>query len=256
MNVETETDRPLILTGDRGIKLASMEDAYRFAQYVVASRLAPKNLDTPEKILIAIQTGMEAGLTPMHSLQAVVVINGLPSWKGDGALSIVKASGEMKGKTLKKIYSGSPMTDGWTCTVLSHRVGADDPTSHNFSVADAKRAGLWATSGQSAWAKYPERMLYYRALGFHLRDVYPDVLNGLAITEEVQDYPRQAFAAPVNGDKVEHQADPLLTVEPAGVSSGTPEAGASIDAPGDSDTVTDADLDELFSGGGESKSSP
>ncbi|GAF71883.1 unnamed protein product, partial [marine sediment metagenome] len=68
-------------------------------------------------------------------------------------------------------------------------------------VEDAKRAGLWVDDemmrGQdgwkhkkSAWAKYPQRMLSYRALGFLARDLFADILSGIYTTEEAIDMPQ------------------------------------------------------------------
>jgi hypothetical protein len=56
-----------------------------------------------------------------------------------------------------------------------------------FTVADAKKAGLWGKTGP--WTQYPKRMLQMRARGFALRDAFPDVLKGLVTAEEAQDYP-------------------------------------------------------------------
>jgi hypothetical protein len=72
-----------------------------------------------------------------------------------------------------------------TCT--AKRRGYPEPTTVRFSVADAKKAGLWGKSGP--WTQYPRRMLQLRARGFALRDAFPDVLKGLVTAEEAQDYP-------------------------------------------------------------------
>jgi hypothetical protein len=60
--------------------------------------------------------------------------------------------------------------------------------SRTFSVDDAKKAGLWGKSGP--WTQYPKRMLQMRARGFACRDVFADVLRGISVAEEVQDYPQ------------------------------------------------------------------
>jgi hypothetical protein len=67
------------------------------------------------------------------------------------------------------------------------RRGYEKPTVARFSVADAKKAGLWGKVGP--WTQYPKRMLQLRARGFALRDAFPDVLKGLVTAEEAQDYP-------------------------------------------------------------------
>jgi hypothetical protein len=52
---------------------------------------------------------------------------------------------------------------------------------------DAKAAGLQGKQGP--WTQYPKRMRQMRARAFALRDVFPDVLRGLPVAEEVMDIP-------------------------------------------------------------------
>lgn len=180
---KAEATKAPVAFGDNGVMLRSLDDAYRFSTAVAKSGLAPKGLDTPEKILVAIQYGAEAGLGPMASLRAVVVINGRPGWTGDAALALVRASGKM----IRDDYGYEGEGDKLTAWFLVHRKGDPAPTTERFSVADAKLAGLWGKPGP--WSQYPKRMLRYRAMGFLLRDKFTDVLNGFPIAEELQDYP-------------------------------------------------------------------
>ncbi len=79
--------------------------------------------------------------------------------------------------------------DAMVATCEAKRRGYPDANATKFSVADAKKAGLWGKSGP--WTQYPKRMLQLRARGFALRDAFPDVLKGLVTAEEAQDYPTQ-----------------------------------------------------------------
>jgi hypothetical protein len=78
--------------------------------------------------------------------------------------------------------------DQMVATCVAKRRGYPAPSAVKFSVADAKKAGLWGKSGP--WTQYPKRMLQLRARGFALRDAFPDVLKGLVTAEEAQDYPQ------------------------------------------------------------------
>jgi len=69
----------------------------------------------------------------------------------------------------------------------------EPPQRRTFSVADAKKAGLWGKQGP--WQQYPDRMLQLRARGFAVRDVFPDALRGLVTIEEAQDAPTMREAA-------------------------------------------------------------
>jgi len=171
-------------TPARGLALATFDDAYRFSKMVAASEFAPKDFrNKPESCLLAIQHGSEIGLSPMQSLQNIACINGRPAIWGDAALAVAMASAVCESVTETMEGDGEQMVA--TCT--AKRRGYAHPTVVRFSVADAKKAGLWGKSGP--WTQYPKRMLQLRARGFALRDAFPDVLKGLVTAEEAQDYP-------------------------------------------------------------------
>jgi hypothetical protein len=72
---------------------------------------------------------------------------------------------------------------GYECCVKRSSYPAE--TVRQFTIDDAKKAGLW---GNNTWAKYPKRMLQMRARGFALRDTFADALSGVSMREEVEDY--------------------------------------------------------------------
>ena len=82
-----------ITLNKNGLQLATLDDLWRFSQYVVKSGFAPKGMDKPESVLIAIEMGFEVGLSPMAALQNTAVVNGRPTIYGDAALALVRGSG-------------------------------------------------------------------------------------------------------------------------------------------------------------------
>jgi len=196
-NDETKDITP-ILSGPRGLSLTSLEDMFRFAQYVVASGFAPKGMEKPASILIAVQIGQEVGLAPMQAVQGIAVINGRPTIYGDTAKALVEASGMCVG--FSETFSGEG--DKLTARCEINRAGRA-PVVQTFSVEDAKRAKLWGKEGP--WTFYPRRMLQLRARGFAIRDAFPDVIKGLATTEDVIDYDRlerQRDSIPTSADEI------------------------------------------------------
>ena len=167
----------------RGLTIRNMEDLTAMAAIAAKSGLAPKGMSSPEQCFVAMQTGMEAGLTPMASLASVVVINGNPTWRGEAALALVRNSGKMQWS--KDGFAGEG--DERHFWIETQRRDEEVPHKSEFSINDAKRAKLWGRQGP--WSEYPQRMLRWRCLGFHFKDYYPDVTRGLAIAEEVIDYP-------------------------------------------------------------------
>lgn len=173
-----------------GLALQTMGEAMQFAQMVAKSDFAPKDFKgKPESCLLAIQHGSEVGLSPMQSLQSIACINGRPSVWGDAALALVMGSPVCE--FVRERVEGDG--DAMVAICEAKRRGYPEANVTRFSVADAKKAGLWGKSGP--WSQYPKRMLQLRARGFALRDAFPDVLKGLVTAEEAQDYPQAEPAA-------------------------------------------------------------
>lgn len=70
-----------------------------------------------------------------------------------------------------------------------HAIRADDPTilhSSVFTAEDAARPeGKNALLGKDNWKNYPQRMLSWRALGYLLDDVFPEVGTGIYSPDEL-----------------------------------------------------------------------
>ena len=204
------TELSTTTTPARGLALASFDDAFRFSKMVAASDFAPKDFrGKPESCLLAIQHGSEVGLSPMQSLQSIAVINGRPTIWGDAALALVQSSSQCV--YVREYTDGDG--DNLTAFCEVQRRGYPQPTVAKFSVADAKKAGLWGKTGP--WTQYPVRMLALRARGFALRNAFADALRGLVTAEEAQDYPTTPAAAqavavrPATPPPAEERADPF-----------------------------------------------
>jgi hypothetical protein len=217
--------RPNLATGGRiaAIVPQSMEDAYRLAKAVCMAGMAPKGMDTPEKAMIAIMRGLEVGLTPFQALDKIAVVNGRPTIWGDGAMALVRGSGLCEG--IRETIEGEG--DAAVARCVAKRRGEAEPIVGVFSVADAKKAGLWGKQGP--WSQFPKRMLQMRARAFALRDGFADVLGGLYLKEEMDDVeprrdpPGQSTAA---ADRVEQHSPPPRRLPPA-----PPPPPAAISAP-------------------------
>lgn len=161
----------------RGLVPQSMTEAMQMSEMLAKSEIIPKHFKgRAGDILVAIQWGLEVGLPPLQALQNIAVINGRPSMWGDAVLALVRSSGK-----LERI---DERDDGETATCRVKRKGEPEVV-RTFSMADAKQAGL--INKQGPWTQYPKRMRQMRSRAFAMRDVFPDVLAGISVAEEVQD---------------------------------------------------------------------
>lgn len=159
----------------------NIEELLKYADILSKSDLVPKDfIGKPGNIIVAIQWGLEIGLQAMQAMQNIAVINGRPSLWGDSVIALVKAS------PLCEYVLEEVTETGATCKVK--RRGELEQVRY-FTMEDAAKAGLKGKQGP--WTNYPKRMLQMRARSWALRDVFPDVLKGMPIAEELQDMPTE-----------------------------------------------------------------
>ena len=157
----------------------TFEQALTFSQYLADSDMVPKDFKgKPGNCLVAMQWGAEIGLKPLQAMQNIAVINGRPALWGDAVIALVRSS-----PACEYVIEED---DGRTATCKVKRRGEPEQF-RTFSADDAKAAGLIGKQGP--WTQYPKRMRQMRARAFALRDVFPDVLKGLPVAEEVMDTP-------------------------------------------------------------------
>lgn len=160
---------------------SSLSEAMQFAEILAKSTIVPKEfLGNPGNILVAIQWGLELGLQPLQAMQNIAVINGRPALWGDAVIALVRGS-----PLCEYVYEED---DGHTATCRVKRRGENEQV-RIYTMDDAKTAGLMGKAGP--WTQHPKRMRQMRARAFALRDVFPDVLRGMPVAEELQDMPKE-----------------------------------------------------------------
>lgn len=160
----------------RAFEPSDIESAYRLAKILVASRLLPRGVGTPEAAFAIIATGRELGLTAMQSLRSIHVIEGKPSLSAD------LLAGLCKQRTDVCRYFQLVESSATVATYETHRVGEPSPTRMSFTIDDAKQAGV---VGKDNWRHYPKAMLRARCITALARAVYPDLTTGIYDPEEL-----------------------------------------------------------------------
>lgn len=174
-------EQPRTAAGGLDLSPRTFEQALQFADYLADCDLVPKDFrGKPANCVVAMQWGAELGLKPMQALQNIAVINGRPALWGDAVIGLVRAS---------PLCEWIVETDNGTTSTCTVKRRGEPEQSRTFSDDDARAAGLLGKQGP--WTQYKKRMRQLRARAFALRDVFPDVLRGLPIAEEVMDIPAE-----------------------------------------------------------------
>jgi hypothetical protein len=197
--VEMPSRTPALMAGAQvgAIIPRSIEEMWRVSTMVVRAGLAPQALvgkktgeEAASAVAIAVMAGAELGLPPMVALRSFTVIGGRPALYGDGIINVARRS--KKAAYIRTGYDEAGKF-GW-CEAKRSDTGEEKRVE--FSEDDARAAGLWddrktvkrkGFDGQwkdvpndAPWHRYAKRMLAWRAAGYCLRELFADVLGGIA----------------------------------------------------------------------------
>jgi len=214
-----------------GVLFTSVAEVWAVADNLKKGGAGPSKATTAS-IAAAILRGQALGLDLVTSMGQITVVNGRASLMGDLALGLVRQSGKLA-SFKREWISGEPtfdakgkMTnDGYGCKITAKRADTGEEIDYTFTFGEARRAGILRTD---IWNGFAKRMVYYRTLGFILRDLFSDVLMGLYVTEELQtieQIEKGSTTVLPEMPPVEEEAavvDPLFSGEPAKDSTGEP----------------------------------
>jgi bacterioferritin-associated ferredoxin len=173
---------------ERGVHLSSMDELFRFADMVAKSHAYPRWRD-PVAISVAIQTGLELGFTPVTALRSLYVAKdgGRPELYGQAALAKIRASSSVHWVDVGTSKDDWDSDEHYGYCRLSRRGIEGGSVEVKFTVAEAKRAGLWGGRG-GAWSNYSDDMLVWKAVARCAKRYCSDILMGMDIRESQDSY--------------------------------------------------------------------
>jgi hypothetical protein len=148
----------------------------------LADRLSKSNLlsaelrNKPADVLMQIMAGQELGLHAIVSMSSFSIINGKPVLDAKTAVALVLASGKCEYFRRVEAVEGK-------VTYATKRKGEPEQRC-TWTIDMAKKAALHQKDN---WRTFERQMLAARAKSELANDVYPDVLKGIGIREEIMD---------------------------------------------------------------------
>jgi hypothetical protein len=169
-----------------------MKKFEQIAHQVINAKLAPRGVDTVEKVMVILQTGRELGFTPMMSLNNIHVIEGRPTLGVHMVAALLENAG-IDYETIKDyepIYKDPETRSGlldYETVIRFHKTtknGRHIKEDVKFTYKDAVAAGL---QNKSNWKSYPKQMCWNRCLIIGSRRVAPKALMGMYEHSELAD---------------------------------------------------------------------
>lgn len=166
----------------------SFEQMWRVATAFHAAGMLPAGVKTAAQTMVVLFAGASVGMDPVQSLQNIMVVNNRPTIFGDAMLAVCEATGLLA--DIEETIEGTGDDRVAVCKIT--KKGRQTPIVRRFSVADAKRAGLWGKSGP--WTNYPDRMQMFRARSWACRDAFPGAVKGLRTPDEEEEVRAEGLA--------------------------------------------------------------
>jgi hypothetical protein len=125
------------------------------------------------KALVKILAGKEIGVTPFQAMTNIHIIQGKATMGANLMAAKVKGSGKYDYRVTK--------LSNKVCKIMFKQRAAtvsqwEELGEFTYAIEDAERAGL--VKEGSSWVKYPQNMLFARAISSGVRLYCPDVFNG------------------------------------------------------------------------------
>lgn len=165
------------------------------AKTLAKSGMVPKEYrGKPDEIIAAALYGREVGFGVTTSLTYIQVINGKAGLSAEAMVALVRRAG----------HSISGKATASVAHVVGKRADTGDEMEITWTADMAKRAGL----NTDTWRKYPEAMLWARAVSQLCRSLFSDVIMGLSYTPEELDDFTPVPITPAGGREPAQQSGP------------------------------------------------
>lgn len=156
----------------------SWNDMQRMAKAFSLSGLIPNSLQNKlNDVLVILQMAKELNIPPMQGICGINVIQGKPSIAPQMMLALIYQ------RVPNCVIEFRESTDKCARVYMSRN---KDSTGFE-SVWDIPRASAMGLTGKDNYKKQPGTMLKWRAVGEAARTVFPDVIQGFYVHEELID---------------------------------------------------------------------
>ena len=161
---------------EKSLEPRNAVQAAALARGIFNSRLF--QCESPEAALMILLTGREMGIGAMSSMRGFHFVKGRPVMSAQLMAALILRSGKAE-------YWELTESSNKSATYATKRVGGRNEQKKTFTLEDARLAQLIKQDGN--WAKYPAAMCEARAGAALARIVYPDLLMGVYLPDELDD---------------------------------------------------------------------
>lgn len=170
----------------------SLELLYKACATLSKSKMIPVGLQGKQEDIFAILVmGNELGIRPMQALNSINVIQGKPTVSPQLMIAMIK--GKLPDSVID--IKSDEVKGVVTCTTARSRQDLKDGL-YFTSTWDMVKADKMGLSMKDNYKKQAETMLRWRAVAESCRITFPDIIMGLYMPEEFQDFEGNTIEKP------------------------------------------------------------
>ena len=156
----------------------ALQAQMQMATMMAKSNLLPKSLiGNPANLLLVIQQGKELGMSPMQSINSINVIDGIPTIKPQAMLALIYRANP---EAVIEIEEDSEK-------LIAVCMMARNKDSRPYkSTWDMNRATKMNLTNKYNWKQQPMTMLKWRSVSDCARVVFPDIIAGIYLPDEIE----------------------------------------------------------------------
>lgn len=159
----------------QSLEPVGLSQLWKISQAFINSKMYSK-FPTAEAAMVTIMRGRALGLDATTAMDGINVIQGKPTMSASLMVALVLSSPQCE-------YMYCEEMNDIHAVWIAKRKGTPKEVRREFTMEHAKRMGL---DKKDNWLKQPEVMLQWRCAAALIRQLFPDVINGLYATEEFQ----------------------------------------------------------------------
>jgi len=185
-------------------RAVSMNELASNGEHAVKTGMLPDHIKTGWQFAVIAATGHELGMQPMRAIRSLAMVKGKVVESADSQLARFKAAG---GRSQFEVLDESRAV-----LHLVHPNG--DKHTENFTIEDAKRAGL---ASNSNYSKFPKAMLRSRAITAGLKSIGWEGAVGAYDPDEIksEEFPTPAVTHPEQANAQTAKAEDMVKARKA-----------------------------------------
>ena len=163
------------LSFKQSLEPVGLAQLWKVSQAFINSKLYTK-FPTAEAAMVTIMRGRALGLDATTAMDGIHVIQGKPTMSASLMVALVLSSPKCEYMYCDEMNDSKSV---W----VAKRAGTPNEVRREFTIEHAQKMQL---TSKDNWIKQPDVMLQWRCAAALIRQLFPDVVNGLYATEEFQ----------------------------------------------------------------------